>query len=108
MKMIIAVIRPEKVQNVKDALKEAGIRGLTITPVRGRGSQGGLCFTTRTEKVCIDEIEKVKLEIVVDDDKKQTAVDTVREYAATGTIGDGRIFVVNIEESYKVNDEPNL
>jgi nitrogen regulatory protein P-II 1 len=105
MKMIIAIIRPEKVQDVKQALKDAGVRGLTITPVRGRGSQGGLCFTTRVEKVCIDEIEKVKLEIVVEDDLRQTVIDAVKGSATTGNIGDGRIFVVNVEESYKVHEE---
>lgn len=105
MKMIIAIVRPEKVQDVKDALKEAGINGLTITAVHGRGSQGGLYFMNRVEKVCVDEIEKTKLEIVVEDDQKQTAVDVVKRSASTGSIGDGRIFVVNVEESYKVHDE---
>jgi nitrogen regulatory protein P-II 1 len=105
MKMIIAIIRPEKLQTVKDSLKEAGIRGLTITPVRGRGSQGGLCFTTRVEKVCIDELEKIKLEIVVEDDQKQLVLDTVKEAASTGHIGDGRMFVLQVEESYKVHDD---
>lgn len=104
MKMIIAIVRPEKVQDIKDALKEAGVNGLTMTSVRGRGSQGGLYFTNRVEKVCVDEIEKIKLEIVVEDDQKQTVIDTIKNSAATGNIGDGRIFIVNVEESYKVHD----
>ncbi|MDR2698681.1 MAG: P-II family nitrogen regulator [Candidatus Methanoplasma sp.] len=104
MKMIVAIIRPERVKNVKDALKAAGINGLTLFPVKGRGAQSGVCFTTRTGTFCVDEIEKMMLNIAVDDDQKQLAVDTIKEHASTGHIGDGRIFILPLEESIKVSD----
>ncbi|MDR0523723.1 MAG: P-II family nitrogen regulator [Candidatus Methanoplasma sp.] len=105
MKMIVAIIRPERLQSVKAALTEAGISGMTIVPVRGRGSQAGIRFTTRVGSFCVDEIEKTMLEIVVEDDRKQDAIDAVRRSAATGSIGDGRIFVIPVEESLKVGGE---
>jgi len=105
MKMIIAVIRPERLKVVKDALKEAGINGMTMFPVRGRGAQSGINLTTRTGTFCVDELEKVMLNIVVEDNLKKITVDTIRESASTGHIGDGRIFVLPVEESYKVHEE---
>jgi len=105
MKMIMAVIRPEKLKNVKDALKEANIKGMTMFPVRGRGSQSGMTFTTRTGTFCVDEIEKVMLNIVVDDEQRQLAIDAIKASAKTGHIGDGRIFVLPVEESLKVSEE---
>jgi len=106
MKMIMAVIRPEKVADVKDALKAAGINGLTLFPVKGRGSQAGITFTTRAGNFCVDEIEKVMLNIAVEDEQKQLAVSVIKEHASTGHIGDGRIFVLPLEESLKVYDPP--
>jgi nitrogen regulatory protein PII len=108
MKMIMAVIRPEKLADVKDALKAAGINGLTLFPVKGRGSQAGITFATRTGKICVDEIEKVMLNIAVEDGQKQLAIDAVKKHASTGHIGDGRIFVLPLEESLKVYDPPEL
>jgi Nitrogen regulatory protein PII len=105
MKMIMAVIRPEKLKNVKDALKEAGINGMTMYPVRGRGSQSGVTFTTRTGTFCVDEIEKMMLNIVVEDDQKELAINVIKNTASTDHIGDGRIFVLPVEESYKVCDD---
>lgn len=102
--MIMAIIRPERVKNVKDALKAAGINGLTLFPVKGRGAQSGVYFTIRTGTFCVDEIEKMMLNIAVEDHQKQLAVDVIREHASTGHIGDGRIFILPLEESIKVTD----
>jgi len=104
MKMIMAIVRPEKYKSVKDALKEAGINGMTIYPVHGRGAQSGMNFTTRTGTFCVDEIEKTMLNIVVEDEQKELTIDTIRKAALTGHKGDGRIFVLPVEESYKVHD----
>lgn len=105
MKMIVAIIRPERLQNVKDALRCNGITGMTMVQVKGRGSQSGINISTRTGIFRVDEIEKVMLEMVVEDDQKQLAIDAVKEAALTGHIGDGRIFVIPVEESIKVHDE---
>lgn len=105
MKMIMAVIRPEKLKNVKDGLKDAGINGLTMYPVKGRGSQSGISFTTRTGTFCVDEIEKMMLNIAVEDDQKESVIEIIRANAKTGHIGDGRIFVLPLEESIRVSEE---
>lgn len=105
MKMIIAIIRPEKVQCVKDALKTVNINGMTITDVRGRGAQSGLKFTTRVGEFIVDEIEKVKLEIVVDDEQENSVINTIQKYAATGHIGDGRMFVTPVEKSIRIRKD---
>ncbi|MDY0293341.1 MAG: P-II family nitrogen regulator [Candidatus Methanomethylophilaceae archaeon] len=102
MKMIVAILRPEKLQAVKDALKEEGINGMTITRVTGRGSQSGVRFTTRAGEFCVDEIEKVKLEIVQEDERIDTAVAIIRRVAATDHIGDGRIFILPVERSLRI------
>ncbi|MDR0888123.1 MAG: P-II family nitrogen regulator [Candidatus Methanoplasma sp.] len=105
MKMIVAIIRPEKVQCVKEALSAIGVNGVTIVQVKGRGSQAGLKFTNRIGSFVVDEIEKTMLEIVIDDEKKQDVIDAVKDAASTGHIGDGRIFVLPVEESIKVHDD---
>ncbi|MFA6710305.1 MAG: P-II family nitrogen regulator [Candidatus Methanomethylophilaceae archaeon] len=105
MKMIIAYIRPERLQNVKDALKLKNVNGMSITSVRGRGSQSGLKFTNRVGEFVVDEIEKIKLEIVVEDIMEDMVIDTVVSSASTGRIGDGRIFVLPVERSVKVRSE---
>jgi nitrogen regulatory protein P-II 1 len=104
MKMIIAVIRPEKLKSVKDALRDAGINGLTFFPVKGRGSQAGVMFTTRVGTFCVDEIDKTMLYVVAEDEQKALIINVIRESAYTGHIGDGRIFVVPVEESMRISD----
>ncbi len=105
MKMIMAIVRPEKVQAVKDALKAMGVNGMTITSVRGRGQQSGLKFTNRVGTIVVDEIEKAKLEIVIDDRDENAVIDAIRKAAVTGHMGDGRIFVIPIEKSIRIRDE---
>ncbi len=106
MKLITAVIRPEKCQAVKDALKEIGVNGMTITHVFGRGSQAGLKFTTRAGEIVIDELEKTKIEIVVeDDDLVDLTIDTIVRSAQTGRPGDGRLIVTPVERFVRIRPE---
>ena len=102
MKLVMAVIRPERLQCVKDALRDIGINGMTITHVTGRGEQMGLTFTTRVGEFVVDEIEKVKIESVVEDSDVESTFDTIRRFAETGSPGDGRIFVIPVERSIRI------
>ena len=102
MKMVMAVIRPERLQCVKDALKDIGVSGMTITHVTGRGEQMGLKFTTRVGEFVVDEIEKVKIEVVIDDEDLGRVITTIRRFSETGNPGDGRIFVIPVEQSIRI------
>ena len=104
MKMIMAVIRPERLQHVKDALKDVGINAMTITDVRGRGQQSGLTFSNRVGTFVVDELEKTKIEIVIEDEQKDDAIKAIRAAAATGHMGDGRIFVMPVEEDIRIRE----
>ncbi len=104
MKMVVAVIRPERLQAVKDALEEAGIDAMTITDVRGRGQQRGLVFSNRVGTIKVDEIEKTKVEMVVEDPQLKVCIDAVKSGARTGRMGDGRIFVLPVEQSIRIRD----
>ena len=97
MKMVVAVIRPEKVDDVVDALEAVNVPGVTITDVRGRGEQGGIGLQYRAGKMQIHTLPKTKLEIVVPDKDVETIIKTIREHARTGKKGDGRIFVLPVE-----------
>ena len=102
MKLVMAVIRPERLQCVKDALKDIGVSGMTITHVTGRGEQMGLKFTTRVGEFVVDEIEKVKIEVVIDDEDLDRVITTIRRFSETGNPGDGRIFVIPVEQSIRI------
>ena len=102
MKLVMAIIRPERLQCVKDALKDVGINGMTITHVTGRGEQMGLKFTNRVGEFVIDEIEKVKVEVVIDDADLDRVIQTIRRSSETGNPGDGRIFVIPVEQSIRI------
>ena len=102
MKMVMAIIRPERLQCVKDALKDIGVSGMTITHVTGRGEQMGLKFTTRVGEFVGDEIEKVKIEVVIDDEDLDRVITTIRRFSETGNPGDGRIFVIPVEQSIRI------
>ncbi len=102
MKMVMAVIRPERLQCVKDGLRDMGVNGLTITRVTGRGEQMGLKFTNRVGEFIVDEIEKVKIESVVEDEKVDDVIATIKRFSETGNPGDGRIFVIPVEQSIKI------
>ena len=105
MKMIVAIIRPEKLAAVKKGLSEVGVEGVTITDVRGHGSQSGITITTRVGSTVIDEIEKTKIETVVEDELEQPCIDAIIAAANTGHFGDGRIFVMPVERSIRVRQE---
>lgn len=106
MKMIMAIIRPERLQCVKDALRDAGVNGMTITHVSGRGKQSGIVFTNRVGQFVVDELEKVKLEVVIEDGRKvEDVVEVIRRSAETGSPGDGWIFVIPVEASVRIRYE---
>ena len=96
MKLVTAVIKPFKLDDVKDALKDAGIAGITVTEVRGFGRQGGHTETYRGAEYKIDFVPKVRIEVVVDDGDADRVVDTVIQAAATGKIGDGKVWVTDV------------
>ena len=103
MHKIEAIIRPEKVESVKNALADAGFSGLNVTNVTGRGTQKGIVYQGRTgEKRTIDMLPKAKLEIVVRDQELEKAVDKILLAARTGEIGDGKIFVLPVAEAVRV------
>ena len=102
MKMVVAIIRPEKLECVKTALEERGFVGMTITEVRGRGEQKGIKLQFRGRTVEVDLLQKTKIEIVANDDEVDEIVKTVVSSARTGRYGDGRIFVVPVERSVKI------
>ncbi len=102
MKKIEAVIKPFKLDEVKDALQELGIKGLTVTEVKGFGRQRGHTEVFRGVEYQVDFVPKVKIEIVVDEDMAAEVVDAIAESAATGKIGDGKIFVSTLDEVIRI------
>ncbi|RIK82750.1 MAG: P-II family nitrogen regulator [Planctomycetota bacterium] len=102
MKKIEAIIRHFKLEDVKNALTEAGVAGMTITEVRGFGRQKGHTETYRGTEYAIDFVPKVKVEVVVDDGRLQPAIDAVLRAARTGQIGDGKIFVSDLRETIRI------
>ena len=105
MKMVQAIIRPEKIEIVKKALSDKGFVAMTILEVKGRGEQKGIVLEFRGRKVEVDTIPKVKIEMVVDDKDVETIIATVRESARTGRVGDGKIFVLPVEKMCKVRTD---
>jgi len=102
MKLITAVIKPFKLDEVKDALKAAGIAGMTVGEVRGFGRQGGHTETYRGAEYQIDFVPKVVLEAVVDDSQADLVVDTIAKAASTGKIGDGKIWVTEVDRIVRI------
>lgn len=103
MKKIEAIIRPEKLLDVKQALDDLGFHGLTITQVTGRGAQRGVVHQGRGgETVTVDILPKTKLEVVVPDTAVERVIEAIIRSARTGTIGDGKIFVLPVEEAVRV------
>ena len=98
MKLIKAIVRPNRVDEVKDALSEAGISGMTVTEVRGHGRQRGHPTIYRGSEYEISLLPKVEIEVVVPDDLVDDAIDAIMDAARTGEIGDGRVFVMPIEQ----------
>jgi nitrogen regulatory protein P-II 1 len=102
MKLITAVIKPYKLDEVKDALKAAGIAGMTAAEVRGFGRQGGHTETYRGAEYQIDFVPKVMLEIVTDDAQVDMVIDTITRAANSGKIGDGKIWVTPVERIVRI------
>jgi nitrogen regulatory protein P-II 1 len=102
MKLVTAVIKPFKLDDVKDALKNAGVAGITVSEVRGFGRQGGHTETYRGAEYKIDFVPKVSLSVVVADDVADSVVDTIVASAATGKIGDGKIWVTDVERLVRI------
>ncbi|HYY30407.1 MAG TPA: P-II family nitrogen regulator [Chthoniobacterales bacterium] len=105
MKKIEAIIKPFKMEDVKEALTEIGIEGMTVSEVKGFGRQKGHTEIYRGSEYTVDFLPKVKFEIVVADDRVQRAVETIVEAARTGKIGDGKVFVVPIEQAVRIRTE---
>jgi len=102
MKKIEAVIKPFKLEDVKDALAEIGITGMTVSEVKGYGRQKGHSELYRGAEYVVDFLPKIKMEMVVDDDMVDKVVNTVVEAARTGKIGDGKIFVSDINKIIRI------
>ncbi len=105
MKKIEAIIRPFKLDDVRDGLQEIGIRGLTISEVKGFGRQKGHTELYRGAEYQIDTLPKLKLEIVVTDHMVEPVIDTIIRLARTGQVGDGKIFVIPVEEAVRIRTE---
>ena len=102
MKKIEAIIKPFKLDEVKEALQEIGVQGITVTEAKGFGRQKGHTELYRGAEYVVDFLPKVKVEIVVPDDRVEPAVESIQKAARTGRIGDGKIFVLNIEDAIRI------
>ena len=102
MKKIEAIIKPFKLDDVKDALHDAGVSGLTVSEVKGFGRQKGHTELYRGAEYVVDFIPKVKVEVVVEDDQAERVVEAIELAARTGRIGDGKIFVLPIEQAVRI------
>jgi nitrogen regulatory protein P-II 1 len=105
MKKIEAIIKPFKMEDVKEALAEIGIEGMTVTEVKGFGRQKGHTEIYRGSEYTVDFLPKVKFEIVLSDDRVAKAVDTIVKSAKTGKIGDGKVFVLPIEQAIRIRTD---
>ena len=102
MKLIKAIIKPFKLEDVKSALSDIGIEGMTVSEVKGFGRQKGHTEIYRGSEYTVDFLPKVKLEVVVNDDVVAKVVDSIGESAKTGKIGDGKIFVIPVEDDVRI------
>src|SRR5437763_6460166 len=105
MKKIEAIIKPFKLEEVKDALGEIGIEGMTVTEVKGFGRQKGHTEIYRGSEYTVDFLPKIKLEIVLPDNRVEAAVGAIVNAAKTGKIGDGKVFVSQIEEAIRIRTD---
>lgn len=102
MKLVEAIIKPFKLDEVKDALNDIGIEGITVSEVKGYGRQKGHTELYRGAEYVVDFIPKIKLEIVISDDLVAKVVETISNTAKTGRIGDGKIFVIPLEDAVRI------
>ena len=102
MKLITAIIKPFKLEDVRDALTKLGVAGLTVSEVKGFGRQKGQTEIYRGAEYLVSFLPKVKIEIVVDDSQVERAVEAIQKAAHTGKIGDGKIFVIEVEHALRI------
>ena len=102
MKKVEAIIKPFKLDEVKDKLNEIGIKGITVTEVKGFGRQRGHTELYRGAEYVVDFLPKVKMELVIDNNQLEEVINTIMKAAQTGRIGDGKIFVTNLEETIRI------
>lgn len=102
MKLIMAVIKPFKLEDVREALSQVGVNGITVTEVKGFGRQKGHTELYRGAEYKVDFLPKVKLEIAVPEEDTEKVIEAIREAASTGKIGDGKIFVSSIEQAIRI------
>ena len=102
MKFVTAIIKPFKLDEVREALSAIGVQGITVTEVKGFGRQKGHTELYRGAEYVVDFLPKMKIEVVLDDALVERAIEAIRQAAATGRIGDGKIFVTNIEEVVRI------
>ncbi len=105
MKLIIAIIKPFKLEEVKSALAEVGVEGMTVTEVKGFGRQKGHTEIYRGSEYTVDFLPKVKLEVAVTDDNVAKAIDAIVASAKTGKIGDGKVFVLPLEQVVRIRTD---
>ena len=105
MKKIEAIIRPFKLEDVKAALIEEGIRGLTISEVRGYGRQKGHTETYRGSEYRIEFVPKIKIEVIVEDSNVEKIVEAILRTAKTGQVGDGKIFIYNVDDAVRIRTD---
>ena len=102
MKLITAIVKPFKIDDIKEALKAAGVQGITVSEVKGLGRQGGHTETYRGSEYQIDFVPKSRVELVVEDHNVESIIDVIQKSAATGKIGDGKIWVTNVEQIIRI------
>lgn len=102
MKLIKSIVRPHKVDDVRDALEKLNIAGMTVTDVRGHGRQKGHTAVYRGKEYSVSLLPKVEIEVVVPDSVAEDVIEAVMKAARTGEIGDGRVFVIPVEQSYNI------
>ncbi len=102
MKLVKAIIKPERFEFVKKALEEKGFTGMTVTEVKGRGEQKGITLGYRGGQITVDLLPKIEVEIVVNNDRADLLVSTIMESCRTGKIGDGKIFVMPVEKVIRI------
>ncbi len=102
MKLIIAIVKPFKLDDVREALAELGVQGMTVTEVKGFGRQKGHTELYRGAEYVVDFLPKMKLELAVDDDMAERTIETITSSAHTGKIGDGKIFVIDLSHAVRI------
>ena len=102
MKLVTAIVKPFKLDEVREALSEIGINGITVTEVKGFGRQRGHTELYRGAEYVVDFLPKVKLELAVEDDQTDRAIDVIQQSSNTGKIGDGKIFVTSLEQIIRI------